>query len=206
MSVGCFHHTTPLPPGNLWSWPLTTLQILAVKNSSSTICLVSLVYPKSADHHHLLLIRAARGKKSTLGQVSNSSIHPEGSTDSPNLTQRNIFGLWEETGLLTGMKLKKNLIQLNLSLEAAGWSFVIWVFTRSEAFCLQDRFIYESSIKLSRINQPSTNCCRWQLSVLHVPTALLFELCCRGNMMYETHTVQTNSYKFAWLVNWWEVG
>lgn len=24
--------------------------------------------------------------------------------------------------------------------------------------------------------------------------------------MYETHTVQTGSYKFAWLVDWWEVG
>lgn len=25
-------------------------------------------------------------------------------------------------------------------------------------------------------------------------------------MMYETHTVQTGSYKFAWLVDWWEAG
>lgn len=25
-------------------------------------------------------------------------------------------------------------------------------------------------------------------------------------MMYETHTVQTGRYKFAWLADWWEVG
>lgn len=39
-----------------------------------------------------------------------------------------------------------------------------------------------------------------------VDSVLLFASHGRAKMMYETHTVQTGSYKFAWLVDWWEVG
>lgn len=39
-----------------------------------------------------------------------------------------------------------------------------------------------------------------------VDSVLLFASYGRAKMMYETHTVQTGSYKFAWLVDWWEVG
>lgn len=34
----------------------------------------------------------------------------------------------------------------------------------------------------------------------------LFGSCRRAMMMYEAHTVQTGSYKFAWRVDWWEGG
>lgn len=39
-----------------------------------------------------------------------------------------------------------------------------------------------------------------------VDLVLLFASYSWAKMMYETHTVQTGSYKFAWLVDWWEVG
>lgn len=39
-----------------------------------------------------------------------------------------------------------------------------------------------------------------------VDLVLLFASCGRAKMMYETHTVQTGNYKFAWLLGWWEVG
>ena len=39
-----------------------------------------------------------------------------------------------------------------------------------------------------------------------IDLVLLFVAYGRAKMMYETHTVRTGSYKFAWLVDWWEVG
>lgn len=39
-----------------------------------------------------------------------------------------------------------------------------------------------------------------------VDLVLLFASQGWAKMMYETHTVQTGSYKFAWLVDWWVVG
>lgn len=177
MSVGCFHPPSP--------------------TSCRATCIISLVYPKSAANHHLLLVRVARGRKTFLGRSlghhrghsSPSSTHHEGRTDSPDTFQS-----------ARGNQITYCYEPENESHSTEPWSPLCWPIIGDDL-----GLHLEASLTVSFMDPPE----KLPGSISrppNVPTALLFAFCYRGNVMYETHTVPTSSYKFVWLVNWWEGG
>lgn len=160
-------------------------------------CIISVFYPKSADNHYLLLVRVARGWKTFVGRSlghhrghsSPSSSHTEGRTDSPDMFQsagENQITYWYEPE--------------NESHSTEPWSPLCWLIPGDDL-----GLHLEAGLTVSFMNPPEKLSGSFSRPP-NVPTALLFAFCCQGNMMYETHTVPTSSYKFAWLVNWWEGG